>query len=136
MDWKNFYCKCNCFNISCCILGFEITKINILIYLLIIEGIILLGFIVYCIYSLFCKTYYEFTNNSIKITNNKNKITEINYDNINYCEYYRFSSLLLGDAKGGKLIVYYLENGIEKHIEISFLRKLTKKLIINNIVIK
>ncbi len=117
-------------------LGFEINKNNILIYLLIIICIIFLGFIICCVYFLFCKTYYEFTNNSIKITRKDNLVKEINYNTIIYCEYYKFITLLWGDSKGGKLMVYYLENDIEKNIEISFSKKLTKKLVIKNIYIK
>lgn len=117
-------------------LGFEITKRNILIYFLIIIGIVFLEFIICCFYSLFCKTYYEFTNNSLKITRKGNIIKDINYNKIKYCEYYRFVTLLLGDSKGGKLIIYYLEDEIEKNIEVSFLKHLTKKININNIFIK
>ena len=98
-------------------LGFEVTKTNILIYLLIIIGII-----VYCLYSLFCRTYYEFTNNSIILIRKKNIINEINYDKLNYYEYYRFTTLLLGDPKGGKLIAYYFEDGVEKFIDVSFFK--------------
>lgn len=116
--------------------GFEVTKNNILIYLLIIMGIIFLELIICCFYSLFCKTYYEFINDSIKITRNGNIIKEIKYNNIKYCEYYRFINLLLGDSKGGKLIIYYLEKDVEKNIEISFSKKLIKELIIQNIYIK
>lgn len=118
------------------ILGFEVNKRNISIYFLIIMGIIFLGFIICFSYSLFCKTYYEFTNNSLKITRKGNIIKEINYNKIKYCEYYRFVTLLLGDSKGGKLIIYYLEDEIEKNIEVSFLKQLTKKININNIFIK
>lgn len=117
-------------------LGFEVTKNNILIYLLIIGILIFLGIIVFCLYSLFCKTYYEFTNDSLKITRKGNIIKDINYNKIKYCEYYRFVTLLLGDSKGGKLMVYYLEDEIEKSIDISFLKKLTKKINIKNIFIK
>ncbi|MBO5224672.1 MAG: hypothetical protein J6C23_09205 [Clostridia bacterium] len=117
-------------------LGFEVTKTNILIYLLIIGIIILLGVIVFCLYFLFCKTYYEFANDSLKIKRKGNIIKEINYNKIKCCEYYRFVTLLLGDSKGGKLLVYYLEDEIEKNIEISFLKKLTKKINIKNIFIK
>lgn len=117
-------------------LGFEVTKRNILIYFLIIAGIILLGFIICCFYSLFCKTYYEFTKDSLKITRKGNIIKEINYNKIKHCEYCRFGTLLLGDSKGGKLIIYYLEDEIEKNIEVSFLKRLTKKININNIFIK
>lgn len=117
-------------------LGFQVTINNFLIYLLIIGILILMGIIVYCLYSLFCKTYYEFTNNSIKITRKEKIIKEINYNKISYCEYYRFATLLLGNPKGGKLIVYYSEDDVEKYIEVSFLRKLTKKIMINYILIK
>lgn len=117
-------------------LGFEVTKNNILIYLLIIGIVFLLGIIIYCLYSLFCKTYYEFTNDSIKIIRKENIIKEINYDKIKYCEYHRFVTLLLGDSKGGKLIIYYLEDSEEKYIEISFLKRMTKKISIKNILIK
>lgn len=117
-------------------LGFEVTERNILIYFLIIMGIVFLGFIICCFYSLFCKTYYEFTDDSLKINRKGNIIKEINYNKIKYCEYYRFVTLLLGDSKGGKLIVYYLEDEIEKSIGISFLKKLTKKINIKNISIK
>lgn len=116
-------------------LGFEVTKNNILIYLLIIGVIIFIGIIIYCLYALFCKTYYEFTNDSINIIKKGNIIKKINFEDINYCEYYRFVTLLLGDSKGGKLIVYYLEYSVEKYIEISFSKKLTKKLNIKNIFI-
>lgn len=117
-------------------LGFEVTKNNILIYLLIIGINIILGIIVFCLYSLLCKTYFEFENDSLKITRKGNIVKEINYNKIKYCEYYRFVSLLLGDSKGGKLMIYYLEDEIEKNIEISFLKKLTKKINIKNIFIK
>ncbi len=116
-------------------LGFELTNNNILIYLLINCSIFLLGFIVFILYLLICKTYYEFTYNSIKIIKNGN-IKKISYSKIRYCEYYRFINLLLGDSKGGKLIVYYLEDNKEENVEISFSKKLTKKLHINNIFIK
>lgn len=117
-------------------LGFEVTKNNILIYLLIIGINIILGIIVFCLYSLLCKTYFEFENDSLKITRKGNIVKEINYNKIKYCEYYRFVSLLLGDSKGGKLMIYYLEDEIEKNIDISFLKKLTKKINIKNIFIK
>lgn len=117
-------------------LGFEVTKNNILIYLLIIGILIVLGIIVFCLYSLFCKTYYEFENDSLKITRKGNIVKEINYNKLKYCEYYGFATLLLGDSKGGKLMVYYLEDEIEKSIDISFLKKLTKKINIKNIFIK
>lgn len=117
-------------------LGFQVTKNNFLIYLLIIGINILMGIIIYYLYSLFCKTYYEFTNNSIKITRKEKIIKEINYNKISYCEYHRFVTLLLGNPKGGKLIVYYLEDDVEKYIEVSFSRKLTKKVMINYILIK
>jgi hypothetical protein len=110
-------------------LGFETTKKSILIYLLVIISIILFGIIVFCLYYLFCKTYYEFTSYSIKIIKKETIIKEIKYNTITYCEYYRFATLLIGDPKGGKLIVYYLENDMENKIEISFLKKLTKKSI-------
>lgn len=116
-------------------LGFEVTKNNILIYLLIIEILIVLGIIVFCLYSLFCKTYYEFENDSLKITRKGNIVKEINYNKLKYCEYYGFATLL-GDSKGGKLMVYYLEDEIEKSIDISFLKKLTKKINIKNIIVK
>lgn len=103
-------------------LGLKVTKNNVLIYLLIIGIIILLGIIVFCLYSLFCKTYYEFENDSLKITRKGNIVKEIYYNKIKYCEYYRFVSLLLGDSKGGKFMIYYLEDDIEKNIEISFLK--------------
>ena len=117
-------------------LGFEVTKNNILIYLLIIGILIVLGIIVFCLYSLFCKTYYEFENDSLKITRKGNIVKEINYNKLKYCEYYGFATSLLGDSKGGKLMVYYLEDEIEKSIDISFLKKLTKKINIKNIFIK
>ena len=117
-------------------LGFELTKDNILVYLLIIMGIILFGISIFCLYYLFCRTCYEFRNGSIKITRKGNIVKEISYNKINYCEYYGFINLLLGDSKGGKLLVYYLEDSTEKNIEISFLKKLTKKMSINNIYIK
>lgn len=110
-------------------LGFEITKNNILIYLLIITVIIFFGAIIFCLYYLFCKTYYEFTNDSIKIVRKGNIVKEINYDKIVYWEYFGFTSLLLGDPKGGNLIVCYLENETKENIEISFSKKLAKKLI-------
>lgn len=47
-----------------------------------------------------------------------------------------FSWWILGDSKGGKLIIYYLEKDVEKNIEISFSKKLIKELIIKNIYIK
>ena len=109
-------------------LGFEATLNNVLVYLLITMGIIFLGIIVFRLYYLLCKTYYEFADNSIRITRKGNIIKEINYNKIKHCEYHRFVTLLLGDSKGGKLMVYYLEDGIEKNIEISFLKKLTRNI--------
>ena len=109
-------------------LGFETTKNNVLIYLLIIGCIIFLGIIVYCLYSLFCKTFYEFTKNSIRILKNGIMIKEINFNKITYCKYYTFMALLFGDSKGGNLVINYLEDNEEKYIEISFLKKLTKKI--------
>ena len=114
-------------------LGFDVTQNNILIYLFIIMGIVFLGFIVCCLYSLFCKTYYEFTNDSFKITKKGNIIKEIKNNKIKYCEYHSFATLLLGDSKGGCLIIYYSEEDVEKNIEISFLKKLIKKMIIKKI---
>ena len=116
--------------------GFEETKNNILIYLIIIFSIIFLGVVIYCLYGLLCKTYYEFTNNFIKIIKKGNLIKIINNNMIKYCEYYRFVTLFLGDSKGGKLIVYYLEDNIEKNIEISFSKKLIKQLGLKNVFIK
>lgn len=110
-------------------LGFEITKKNILIYVLIITSIIFFGIVIFCLYYLFCKTYYEFTNDSIKVVRKGNIVKEINYDKIVYWEYYGFISLLLGDPKGGNLIVCYFENEKEENIEISFSKKLARKLI-------
>lgn len=117
-------------------LGFELTKNNVLVYLLINVSIIFLGIIIYCLYVLLCRTYYEFTNNSIIITKQGNMKKEISYKKIRYCEYYRFVTLLLGDSKGGKLIVYYLDDNEEKTLEISFSKKLTKKICIKNVFIK
>ena len=88
------------------------------------------------LYVIICKTYYEFENDSIKIIKQGNIIKEINYNQIKYCEYYRFVTLLLGDSKGGKLIVYYLDNDAEKNMEISFSKKLIKKIRFNKIYVK
>lgn len=117
-------------------LGFELTINNILIYLLINCSIVLFGLIVLFLYVIICKTYYEFENDSIKIIKQGNIIKEINYNQIKYCEYYRFVTLLLGDSKGGKLIVYYLDNDTEKNMEISFSKKLIKKIRFNKIYVK
>lgn len=112
----------------CFFLGFELTKNNIIIYLAINGSIILLGVIVYILYLLICKTNYEFTDASIKIIKNGNILKEVSYSMIKYCKYYSFITLLLGGSKGGNLIIYYLEDNKEKNMEISCLKKLTKKL--------
>ena len=117
-------------------LGFETTKCNMLAYLLINGIIILAGIIAYCIYDLSCKLYYEFTENSIRIIKKGGLISEINYDKIHRIEYYTFGALMLGDPKGGKLIVYYLEDSKEKSLEISFLKRLIKKTSVKNLFVK
>ena len=109
-------------------LGFDITKNNIIIYVSIIMGIAFLGVVVLGLYALFCKTYYEFTNDSIKITKKGSVVKEISYDKIKSCEYYKFVTLFLGDSKGGNLVICYLEEDLEKSLEISFSKKHINKL--------
>ncbi len=117
-------------------LGFELSMSNLLIYLLITLSTIIVGILIYFVYASICKTYYEFTYNSILINRKGMIVKTINSNQIKSCEYYRFYHLLLGNPKGGKLVIYYLDDGIEKIIEISFLEKLTKKISIKNIYIK
>lgn len=116
-------------------LGFELSEKNLLIYLIINLVTILLGVFVYLFYLLICKTYYEFNNEAILVIK-KGIIKQIEYKQIKYCEYHRFINLVFGDPKGGNLLICYIENGIEKNIEISFLKKLIKKVSIKNIGIK
>lgn len=117
-------------------LGFELSKKNILIYLFSIVLVIMVEMIIYIMYLLLCKTYYEFTNDSVILKKCDKKLKLIKYSQIRYCEYYKFSSLLLGNSNGGKLIVYFKENNVEKSIEISFPMKLIKRIPIGNIQIK
>ena len=95
-------------------LGFELSPKNITIYLSINGIIVLLGVIVFIGYILLCKSYYEFTSKSIKIVKNKGIIKEIGYNQIHFCKYCSFYELLLGDPSGGRLIIYYNENGAEQ----------------------
>lgn len=117
-------------------LGFELTKKNVLIYLLIIISVIVVMTLIYVLYYLLCKTYYVFKKDSIIINKNNKEIKTINHNQIKYCEYYGFIKLIFGDPKGGNLIIYYLEDKTEKIIKISFSKKLIKKIFIENIFIK
>lgn len=109
-------------------LGFEITTKSVLIYLSINFCFLLLGIAVYCSYSLSCKTYYEFRGDSIAITKKGNVIKQINNNQIISCEYYGFVELLLGNTKGGKLVVCYLDNDIPSYMEISCSRKMMERI--------
>ncbi len=120
----------------CFFLGFEISSYSISILLIIIIAIIIFGIIIFSLYLLLCQTYYEFTNNSIKIIKKGSVIDEIICEKIKYCEYYSFISLLFLDSKGGNLIVYYWDDGVEKSIEISFIKRLIKKINVKNLIIK
>ena len=117
-------------------LGFELKKENILTYLLIIISIIVLMIFIFIIFSLLCKTNYEFRKDQILINKNNQTIKTINHNQIKCCEYYSFLKLIFGDPKGGRLIIYYLEDGVEKNINISFSKKLAKKIFIENVFIK
>lgn len=117
-------------------LGFELVAINLVMYFLTDVAVIILGFIVFVLYVSICKTYYEFNDNSIKIINKGQVIKEIHYEQVNYCEYYSFTALLLGNPRGGKLIVYYLDGHMEKNLEVSFTKTQIKNLYLQNIIMK
>ena len=109
-------------------LGFEITKKIITIYLGASSAIIFLGAMVFLLYFAICKTYYVFANDSFKIIKDDVEIMKIDYDKIIQCEYHRFASLLLGDSRGGNLVVNYVCDGVVQYIEISLLKRQIEKI--------
>lgn len=113
-------------------LGCEHTLYNFHIFICVNAIIISLGIIVYVLYILICKSYYEFDSQSLKIIKNNKTIKEIKYTQIKSCAYYKFYHLLFGDPKGGKLVINFTSIE-EQTIEISFTKKLLKKLNIHNI---
>ena len=110
-------------------LGFDITKNNLLVYFFINLSIVVVCVLVYVLYMMFCSTYYIFTENEIIIAKKQRSTVLIEYNQIHHAEYYKFYKLLLGDSKGGTLIVFCVqENKPQQPLEISLSLKLTKKI--------
>ena len=115
-------------------LGFDITKNNVIVFLLIILSIVITCVIIYFSYSVLCKSYYVFEEDRLLYVNKSEERVLLEYIKIRQAEYYKFYNLLIGDPRSGKLIVYYQENDEEKRIEIPMSFKTVRKLPFGNIL--
>ncbi len=117
-------------------LGFDLIKINIMLYLLINFGIVTLGIIIFTIYYLLCNSYFEFSKDEINLVKNKKNRKKIQYKHIYFVEYHRLRNLFLGDSKGGKLVIHYKDNNLEEVLEVSLPFWKLKKIPIEKILIR
>lgn len=118
-------------------LGFEITKHSLIGYLATILCTVALCVLVGALCNGICKTYYIFLNDSFAISADDQTTILFSYSKIKHIEYYRFYHLLLGNSKGGKLIISYVnESAQEELIMISFSPKKIKKIPFSNVTIK
>lgn len=115
-------------------LGFELVEKNVLIYLASVLCVIATCVTVFLIYKLFCTTYFVFSDDEILLVKKKQILKHVPYVCITAAQYFKFHNLLLGDSKGGKLIVNYVEDNEQNTIEISLTLKKVKRLPIIGIV--
>ena len=117
-------------------LGFNLTKENLIIYFVMVLCVFALGIITFCSYILLCDTYFEFSNEEILLIKRKHVLKRVRYEKIVHAEYFKIHNLLLGDSKGGYLIIRFNENNKQEQMAISFSLKLLKRIPISYIVVK
>ena len=120
----------------CFFLGFDISTKHVFLYLLVLVSIGALSGVL----CFFCKkinsSKYIFTEDKLLFEKGRMQKTLLQYEQISNITYYKFYHLLIGDPKGGYLIIGYRENNEEKYIEISASYKVLSKLPIRPIYIK
>ena len=118
-------------------LGFDKTLLSILIYVAIVLFLLMLGGVIYHIAKKKCKKFYEFDTKAIYYIEDYRHKKLIDYDDIIQATYYRTFHLILGNPKGGALVIVYTnKDGKEELIKIPMSRKKQKQLPFKKIIIE
>lgn len=105
-------------------LGFPININTLPYYFISLFSIFSLVFIIYIVYFLICRTFIIFTNEGIIKEKNGKQDLLIRYRDILYVNYYNIFTLLIGDAKGGNLVIEFMnENKEISYIYLSISKK-------------
>lgn len=94
-------------------LGFPVNINTLPYYFIVLFSIFSLTVIIYIAYRLICKTYILFTNEGIVKEKNGTTNVLIKYIDIIRLTYYNIFTLLIGDAKGGNLVIDFLNKNNE-----------------------
>ncbi len=87
--------------------GFTINKTTLIYYFITLISIILVLILIYLVYLLFCKTFILFTDHGIIKIKGYHTTLIVKYSEIRMYEYYNVFHLLIGDPKGGNLVLGY-----------------------------
>ncbi len=105
-------------------LGFEPIKQNIVIYIILCLCVIVCQIVIYLIYLVACRSYYEFKDDSLWYISKKEQREIVKYNQIRNIRYIHVFNLLLGDSKGGNMLIFCVSDLGEKVIEIPMSKRI------------